>query len=69
MTQNQNPEQHTYEIKLEVHGETVTGTLTTAAGGNSLHHLFDLLRASRHVDELLVRDAGSVVWSVVGDED
>lgn len=44
--QDPNPKQNTFEIQFELYGTTVTGTLTTAAGGNALHHLFDLLRAS-----------------------
>jgi hypothetical protein len=65
--QDPNPKQNTLEIQFELYGTTVTGTLTTAAGGNALHHLFDLMHASEQVRELQVRDAGSVVWTVIGD--
>jgi hypothetical protein len=69
MTQTQDQKQNTFEIQFDLYGETVTGTLTTAASGNSLDHLFEHLRASKQVDELQVRDAGSVVWTVLGSDE
>jgi hypothetical protein len=59
---------NTFEIQFQLYGNTVTGTITTSASGNALHHLFNLLQASKKVEELQVRDARSIVWTVIGEE-
>ena len=56
------------EFKFELHGRTITGTLSSDDEGG-LDNLTDLLLESGLVEEVEVRDLGHTVWSVVTEAD
>jgi hypothetical protein len=65
MTQTQQARQETIEFRVDVHGRTVTGTLTSDADGSGATNLVALLLESNWISQVEIRDAGSVVWTVL----